>query len=951
MNLFKQSFLISSSFLCMVHGAEAMQDFPIEESVERKSSSYRQPSPKSQKEEIQPGRNDEVRSGSFIISNEEATENFIQETIVVKKFASDNIINLEDATLDSSIGNKIKELVNPKDIFKRDDRLEVLKGLLHIPTEFMPDVYKQMPSYHLQVELDILDRMIEGLENLVSILNTNIFDPKLLVCARNHFVEYAARYMLYGESTLGYDDENENHDIFDALPIIRKLSPSLVLEKCLATPLDRPELDDGLFVPATPPIGFSSIYQSLAAMDQFESSRHQGEFLSALKTPLKNLKRLRNYFDINEHLRITLPLIEDISKFEIASARASEQSSIFSKFEDLLIINEKIPYKLQNIDLGQVKQSNNILQSSNIEQHTQARKVLAHALIPWSHLRNLGLISLHSTSPSFKDTLFLPQNRTILSESLDMIVKEFKQIVPFIEQFILVDIGESLEDPITLTLTEKAPFPSLVTLSKYGADTAYLHKIIKVFQKIDFTSSHSTSAILRLIENLGETSKNISSTIKSISNVSFWDQLGKIRDSGQHGISFQKRLTRILREEKDLIHLLFDDFNETLHFARSVMANLPCNWDDLQSFYNNQQASFPIKGRGMNKLVELLDPSSLTSADYEDLRHTFTSYERIEEHRLLVEDILERKKPASDLSQTDFFSHVDKLVALSQSAKKKLKEAYKTLKSGQLLGKSEDEHNKKVENLKMLLKDLKNFSKKELPDEIDKLSQEIRKHTTFNSLQKRLGEIGITDIITWQEKWEKTQKKPSSAKIKGKESVEYNRIEVIKNSINASKEIRVHFNALSEELGGCSQNRSVFLKDYKALLSAEHHVTMIRHYVGVIHEAHNYIKRHDIDKPIFAYLSELCWIVGAKLKDICFMGNSLAHLHDATHRDAIHVGEHGWNYVNYSNITLYMDGRSCDCINCRHLPPSPYKTSVVEELDLYIKFLESVLNSSIHISK
>ncbi|MBX9621937.1 MAG: hypothetical protein K2X28_07975 [Alphaproteobacteria bacterium] len=864
----------------------------------------------------------------------------------IKKLLRQGSSEDKSGTPDCSIGITIKESINPEDIFKRDNRLETLKRLLHIPIEFKPDVYELMPSYHLQIELDIFDRMIEGLENFVSILNASTFDAKLLVCARNRFVEYAARYMLYGESTLGYWDENEEHSIFDALPIIRKLSPSLTLKKCLAAPLDRPELDHGLSIPVIPPIGFSSIYQILTAMDQFESSGYQ-ELLAALKIPLKNLKRLRSYFDINEHLRITLPLIEDICKLEIASAETSGQSSLFSKFENLLIINEKIPYKLQNIDLSQVQQSNNILRSSNIEQHTQARKVLAHALIPWTHLRNLGLISLHSTSPSFKDVLFLPQNKTILSESLDMVVKEFKQIAPFIEQFILTEIAESLERPTTLTLTEGISFPSLVTLSKYGADTTYLHKIIKVFQHIDFTSSPSTSAILRLIEILGETSKNLSSTIKNISNVIFWDHLEKIRDSGQHGISFQKRLVRILRAEKDLIPLLLEDFNETLHFAQGEMANLPHNWEDLQNFYNTQQTSIQIRGRGVGKLVELLDPTSLTSADCNDLRSTIHSYERVEDHRPLVENILEGRESATNISPEDFLSHVDKLSALSRRAKIRLKTAYNTLKKGQLLGKSEEEHKEKVNTLKKLLENLKDLSQEELSDRINKLIEEIRKYTTFNSLQKELEKIGIADIATWKKKWEKTQRNPSNAKIKEKESDEHKIIKVIKDSLLASKEIRVHFDALNQVLGGDSQNRGPFLKDYKALLSTEHHVTMIRHYVGVIHEAHDYIKRHDIDNPIYSCLSELCWILGAKLKDICFIGNSLAHLHDVTHLNEIKVGEYGWNFMNYSNITLYMDGRSCDCINCRHLPPSPYITSVVEELEIYRDVLERILNAAI----
>ncbi|MBN9344238.1 MAG: hypothetical protein J0H12_06645 [Candidatus Paracaedimonas acanthamoebae] len=784
---------------------------------------------------------------------------------------------------------------------------ETLKLKFNIPQEFVPEIESPSKlSYHLRYHLSIFDNVVNSLENYISVLTNVIPASNLLLFTRNCFIEHAARYILYEESRLGHKDEK---DTFEAIEIIQEISPSLDLKVCSRALFEWAPDDEGLFVGSSP-LMFSSIYEILKIMRQNDNATMQ-ENIDNFRQHLKDLKIFRRYFDISEHLRVTLPMIEKIRKLKTPNAN-TEEEELITILNSLLCINENVPYKFQTLDLSSfVSKKKKLLSNRN---HS------AHALVPWMMLRNLGLVSVHATSPIFKDVLFLPQNRQILHEALPMIVEESEHFIGLIEKFIILEIKAALREDVSIEIADDAPsFPSISLLSNYGADAAYLHKIIRIFENFDFNCVPSIHVILRLMDILGEISKNLSPTIASL-NPDFWNNLKRLRDSGQHGLSFQRRLVKALEEEKSIIPLVLKDFSELFDFAKHTLDVFPKDWSSLQNFYKAPQTNLiRIEGKGVDKLMSMLYPLYLTIDDKEELINTADLYINPEDSLLLVRAVIERKRPIDEnIKQKEFTANVDNL-PVSKNTKKKLNEAYKTIKTKGFLGNEEEEHEKKSEDLlktltgiKILTSEEVRYSLKKLTEKDDRGGTVFNDATTFKYLEAKLQEIGIIDpkiIKIWQDKWEKIRKPKNNEHTKKEKDKSTDDVRtIIQNSVIASEEILKFLKMIHDVLGGASGNREIFFKDQNIALSVEHHLTMIRHYLGFMQEANNYVNRHDMNDPDFFKIIKFFWEIEGKVKEFSMMGNAFAHLHDVTHQANIESGSHGRNWVNWRNITLFLDG-------------------------------------------
>ncbi len=823
---------------------------------------------------------------------------------------------------------------------------ETLKLKFNIPQQFLSEIESSSRlSYHLRYHLSIFDNMVNELENYISVLINTIPASNLLLFTRNCFIEHVARYILYEESRLSHEDER---DAFEAIEIIQEISPSLDLKVCSRPLFEWVPDDEELFV-GLPPLLFSSIYEILKIMQQNNNATMQ-ENIDNFRQHLKNLKIFRSYFDISEHLRVTLPMIEKIRKLKTPNTK-TEEDELITTLNSLLCINENVPYKFQTLDLSSfVSKKKKLLSNRN---HS------AHALVPWMMLRNLGLVSVHATSPIFKDVLFLPQNRQILHEALPMIVEESEYFIDRIEKFIILEIKEALGEDASIEITDDTPsFPSISLLSNYGADTAYLHKIIRTFENFDFKCIPSIHVILRLMDILGEISKNLSPTIASL-NSNFWDNLKRLRDSGQHGLSFQRRLVKALEEERSIVLLILKDFSETFDFAKNTLDAFPKNLSSLQNFYKTPQTNIkPIEGRGVDKLMSMLYPLYLTIDDKEELINTADLYINPKDSLLLVKAVIERKRPIDEnTKQEEFTANVDNL-PLSKTTKKKLKEAYKAIKINGFLGNKEEEHEEKskellktLDGIKILTSEEVRYSLKKLTEKDDRGGTVFNDATTFKYLEAKLQEIGIIDpeiIKIWQDKWEKIRKPKNNEQTKKEKDKSTDDVRtIIQNSVITSEEILKFLKMIHDVLGGASDSRGIFFKDQNIALSVEHHLTMIRHYLGFMQEANNYVNRHDMNDPDFFKIIKFFWEVEGKVKEFSMMGNAFAHLHDVTHEANIVSGSHGRNWVNWRNITLFLDGISCDCYKCANFPKHPYKRDIIRELEFYKEILKIMLGEDL----
>lgn len=247
---------------------------------------------------------------------------------------------------------------------------------------------------------------------------------------------------------------------------------------------------------------------------------------------------------------------------------------------------------------------------------------------------------------------------------------------------------------------------------------------------------------------------------------------------------------------------------------------------------------------------------------------------------------------------------------------------------------NEEENNERKRYIELLLKDkFSSNSDDDWDKEFEKLIGNLKNFITSSNekldpahniiiekaLSRALDNLGITDKKPWEIVRRKIHAKSdgSIAKTKipslnKKEKSAQEHIEnVLDNSMTAVTGILNHIKDLDQltknpagRLGRFDLND--FLTTPSLHLSAAHHVEFIRQYADIIKEAISYLIRYDIPSEYRNNLNRFYHVLSQKMKNIRELGNSFAHLHDATEFKMMTSA--GIKFNLFNTVLQHVDG-------------------------------------------
>jgi hypothetical protein len=571
-----------------------------------------------------------------------------------------------------------------------------------------------------------------------------------------------------------------------------------------------------------------------------------------------------------------------------------------------------IPYDKQRISPQELPRARKESTHSKPLIQNRAKERLLYARIPWEALQNIyGLIHERRQHDSSMPILF---------KCLAEIVQEFKVLQGCTQE--LLDLQTSIiKDsgvPVAPISEQEPPFSAIRTIGSYRADLANLKKMkeailtgLRQIEGLEFRDDRTYNAFVRILEILGEASKNLSPEFKAIRNPVLWNQLAEIRDMLSHleQKPVAERFQDLRQSPETYEQIVGVDFVNLLRLLDHQVGvlSLISSWQDIKDYYTPQSLNVMQEAEfgGITSLIDhLVHPLTLNRRKL--LETTVQKRDRStlnvkQEIRTVLIDT--RKRFDAPKDKESFFKRVAAVFTKTQL--KRLEEIYKHMNSDAPITPEDLEFIQKTLDSRHTYKD------EEALHEVRVLIKSIASFTKWPALEKELKKIGIHDsydLTFWEIQHKDVQEKAQGRAAPAPEFL-LQTLNKFMRAVQKVLPILEELERLTPEVRDISSRRGGMghLIDNPDLYHAcEHLMSSYRKQVGIMLSSVDYLKRYEEYDYEALLLHQLLTDFKSTLYHTLGEGNATLHLHDVTEPETLTPA--GYRFKMFQDIINLVDG-------------------------------------------
>ncbi len=549
-------------------------------------------------------------------------------------------------------------------------------------------------------------------------------------------------------------------------------------------------------------------------------------------------------------------------------------------------------HHLISVSPDAVTKSQKVIMDSNssLDQKITATRLIIHSQMPWYLLRNFGLLQYYIS----QSKLNRPQMQSIIESSMAGLSADYKKILCAVKFLLHFEIeaakGQIIELPPHSLIS--APLITLDLFGNYGADLVFSIKIRDTLNSLDLTKPLEATVLLRIIGILGECAKNISEPFIQLANQGFWESVKVLRDILAHKKSVELKIKRILKNDQALTMAIQSDLKEMCNAVCRFIDADPQHSVDIKKLYLHPPCKMIQALERLNTLVV----QKLSAEDKQELLDTVKFQPvGLEMKRDTLLALFHGNQKADQFEQAEIFTWTDSLYMLSKSLRKKIKESYKRLRSGNA--------HKLNQDALLKLAEVQTESEEAYAKHVNDLIGRLQEFVTPESLTAALEEIGLKGSNPiWEQKRLQCAHSPvlQSDIIVQKSPYELAQI--------AATYLLAHLADLDQLTKSHRKDLNIFWSNPQICLAAEHHFVMIRQYIADIQKALLLAENYQISDPRQNALNALYRLTDESLYSLRLYGNGLAHLHDMINFQDMTMTVHGNRLLLLQRIIAGVDG-------------------------------------------